>query len=132
MEILRNVMRANALFSALSGAMLLFGGAIWDEAMGLEPWFMAAVGSALLAYGVLLVWLGSRPDAVGGIRFATIMDLAWVLGAGVVLAGFPTAMTTTGRIALLTVSLVVAGFASSQMVGLRRTGSPIRPARSVA
>jgi hypothetical protein len=50
------------------------------------------------------------------------MDIAWVIGAAVVLLGFPTAMTTTGRVALLAVSVVVAGFAEAQFFELRAAG----------
>jgi hypothetical protein len=112
----------NAMFSAVSGAVLLLGATAWEATLGLEAWFLAVVGTALVAYGGLLQWLAGRPDVVAGARFATIMDAGWVFGAAVVLLGFPDAMTITGRAALLAVSLVVAGFAEGQLLGLRCIG----------
>ncbi len=120
MERLRLILNGNAAFSAISGAVLLIGSVAWDEALGLETWFLAAVGISLVAYGALLSWLARRPDVGAGARFATIMDAGWVLGAAIVLLGFPAAMTATGRVALFAVSIAVAGFAEAQFLGLRR------------
>lgn len=128
MERLRLILNGNATFSALSGAVLLLGAGTWDETLGLETWFLAATGISLVGYGVLLWWLARRPDVAAGARFATIMDAGWVLGAAVVLLGFPAVMTPTGRAALLAVSLVVLGFAEAQLLALRRAGGRERSA----
>lgn len=129
MERLGLILNGNAMFSALSGAVLLLGAGPWEERLGIETWFLAVSGISLVAYGALLWWLARRPDVAAGARFATIMDAGWVLGAAVVLVGFPTVMTTTGRVALLVVSLVVLGFTAAQFLGLRAT-SPAREGRS--
>ena len=120
MERLSLVLKGNAAFSALSGALLLGGSGAWEATLGLDTWFLAGAGIALTSYGGLLLWLAGRPDVAAGARFATIMDVGWVLGASLVLLGFPTAMTATGRVALLAVSLVVLGFAEGQFFALRR------------
>lgn len=121
---LERILRANAVFSTLSGASLLMGSPILDTAVGLESWFLAATGAILVGYGALLGRLAAtRPGP--GTCFATIMDLAWVIGAALVLIGSPTAMTTTGRITLLALSVIVAGFAVEQVIALR--GSAVAP-----
>jgi hypothetical protein len=51
-----------------------------------------------------------------------IADVAWVLGAAVVLIGFPQTMTPAGLWALGLVTFAVADFAAVQAIGLRRTG----------
>lgn len=128
MERLRLILNGNAVFSALSGAGLMLGASAWEETLGLETWFLAVIGISLVGYGGLLAWLARRPDVGGGARFATIMDAGWVLGAAVVLLGFPNVMTTTGRAALLVVSLVVLGFAEAQFLALRRVNGRERSA----
>jgi len=120
MERLSLILKGNAVFSALSGALLLGGSGTWQATLGLETWFLAVAGIALTSYGGLLRWLAGRPDVAAGALFATIMDVVWVAGTAVVLIGFPTAMTGTGRVFLVAVSLVVAGFAEAQFLGLRR------------
>lgn len=120
MKRLKLILTGNAAFSALSGATLALGAGVWEAALGLETWFLVVAGLSLVAYGGLLWWLARRPDVRTGARFATIMDAGWVLGAAVVLLGFPAAMTTSGRTALLVVSVVVFGFAEGQFFGLRR------------
>lgn len=119
MERLGPILNGNAMFSALSGAVLLLGAGAWETTLGLEAWFLVATGLSLIAYGGLLRWLARSADVVAGTRFATIMDAGWVLGAAVVLLAFPAAMSAIGRASLLAVSLVVAAFAEAQFSGLR-------------
>lgn len=61
-----------------------------------------------------------RPTA--GAPFVLVADVAWVLGAVVLLAGFPGLLTPAGRVGVGTVSGVVAAIAAGQAVGMRRRG----------
>lgn len=120
MNELTTLLRANGAFSAVSGAALLAGAGALDGTLGLETWFLAVCGVALLGYGATL-WLVARTEpVVAAAQFATIMDAAWVVGASIILIGFPSAMTTLGRTALVAVSVVVADFALLQIRALRR------------
>lgn len=121
MQSLQRIIRANALFSAGSGGLVLVGAGLLDEVFGLESWLLGLVGISLISYGAAL-WTQSRRDNVRPLaKLAAMLDIDWVIAAAVILIGFPTAMTTAGRVALLGVSLVVAVFAAEQIVGLRRT-----------
>ena len=120
MNTLRNLLKGNGAFSATSGMLLLLGSPLLDGAFGLNAWLLAVSGAALIGYGIQLAQLATADDATPGGKFATVMDIAWVAGAAVILVGFPTAMTTAGRIALLVATLAVAGFAVGQMRALRR------------
>lgn len=119
MNTLRNLMRGNAAFSVGSGLLLLGGSRLWSEPVGLPTWFLAASGIALAGYGSILAVLSRSRDVRPGAKFATAMDLGWVLGAAVVLIVFPNALNGAGRLALLLVSLAVAGFAAGQLTALR-------------
>ena len=120
MKTLQNLLKGNGAFSAGSGALLLVGSPWLDSSFGLEAWLLAVTGVALIGYGTQLAQLSKSDSAVTGGKFATIMDLGWVIGSAVILVGFPTAMTTAGRVTLLLATLAVAGFAAGQIQSLRR------------
>ncbi len=114
MKALRSRLRGNGTFSAMSGAVLTAGAAGFDSAFGLDAWLLLLVGIALAAYGVQIFLLARADDVRPAARFATAMDIAWVVSAAVVVIAFPTVMTATGRVTLVLVSLVVAGLAAGQ------------------
>jgi hypothetical protein len=116
---LGTILAINGMFSAVSGTVLLVTSTSMDERLGLETWFLAVVGAVLIGYGWLIAELGKREDPRPGARFATAMDIAWVIGSAIVLIGFPSAMTTTGRVGLLMVSIPVAALALVQIRRLR-------------
>jgi hypothetical protein len=120
MKRLGYVVRSNAVFSGVSGLVLLAGAGALEETLGLEGWILALAGAALVQYGALLWLLAQRHSAVAAATFATVMDGGWVVGAAGLLLAFPTVMTPVGRSALLAVSVVVLGFAESQFFELRR------------
>lgn len=117
---MRRVLSANAWFSLLSGAALVGGAVLVDDALGVSPWILVGVGAALVPYGMVL-----RRAAQPGVpdrrlvAVATAADLAWVAGAAVVVA-VPGAMTGLGKAALAILTIVVLDFAALQLVGLRR------------
>ena len=123
MNDLRKLLRANGVFSAASGLALVGGAPVANDALGLEAWLLAACGLILVGYGAGL-WTAARAsDPVPGGRLASLLDAGWVLGALVILIGFPSAMTPTGRLLLLVVSALVAGFAVLQIRTLRVDGA---------
>ncbi|MCP3976342.1 MAG: hypothetical protein GY720_17800 [bacterium] len=123
MQNLRRTIRANSVFSEVSGGVLLLGAGLLDGVFGLDSWFLALLGASLVGYGALL-WLRVRRDDVRPLaKLAAVLDVDWVIAAAVVLVAFPTAMTTTGRGGLFVVSLFVAGFAAEQIIALRRLRS---------
>ena len=114
-------MRANAVFSAISGVAAIGLAVFADRGLGLEPWLLGVLGIGLVVYGIqLTIWVRSARLTVPGARIATAADAAWVVTAAVILTAYPSAMDTTGRIVLAVVSLVVADFAIMQALGLRR------------
>ena len=119
MNDLRNLLGANGLFSAANGLALLGGAAVLDEALGLDVWLLAVCGLMLVGYGASLGLAARAGDPIPAGRLASAMDVAWVVGAGAILVGFPSAMTGIGRLALLVVSVVVAGFAVLQIRAFR-------------
>lgn len=86
---LRNSIRANAVFSTLSGLIFLLASApIAAWLGGRAPLEVAVVGGQLLFFAAILAWLSSRATISSGLVIAVIgADLLWVLGTvGVVYA----------------------------------------------
>jgi ribosome-associated toxin RatA of RatAB toxin-antitoxin module len=119
--LLAETISVNALFSGGCGLLLLAAATALTVPLGLPAWWLAGVGVGLLAFAGLLLWILAEPRrlAAGG-RAALAADLAWVVGAVVVLVGFPSVLTPTGRTALTMLTGVVALLTSSQAMGLSR------------
>ena len=117
---LRLSVRANALFSSLSGFVFILASARVAAILGDVPaLWVVAVGLQLLLFAGALVWLASRPEislplAVGVI----VADLLWVLGTGVVV--YADVLPSQGEILVLVLADVVLIMAVAQSIGVRR------------
>jgi hypothetical protein len=122
-QLLASAVSINVIFSAASGVVLIAGAPMLSNPIGADGWLLATVGVGLVGFGALLVWLLAAPRRLAvGARFVLVADVAWVLGAVVLLAGFPGLLAPAGRVGLTVVSGVVAVIAVAQVVGLRRRG----------
>jgi carbon monoxide dehydrogenase subunit G len=116
---LRAALRANAVFSMVSGAVLLVAGWFVAEALGAGP---AAVppllGVAVASFGALVAWIAVLPAeplrrwAVG----VAAADAAWVIANVALLIRYP--LTVPGAVAIAALAAVVAALAAWQLVGL--------------
>lgn len=118
-RLLRPTLTVNAVSSAVTGVALVAGAAPLSGWLGIPAWLSVVVGIGLLAFavGVARVARDLRPN---GVHQVIAADVAWVIGAAVVIVGFPGSMSTAGLWALGIVSLAVADFAILQTAGLRR------------
>lgn len=122
-RLLASAVSINAVFSVASGVVLIAGAPMLSGPIGADGWLLATVGVGLVGFGALLVWLLAAPRRLAvGARFVLVADVAWVLGAVVLLAGFPGLLAPAGRVGLGAVSAVVTAIAACQAVGLRRRG----------
>lgn len=83
---LRGSLRANAVFSSLSGLSFAAASGAIGEFLGTVPApLVAAVGGQLLLFAVALIWLASRSEISLPIVIAVIAaDLLWVIGTVVI------------------------------------------------
>jgi hypothetical protein len=126
-SLLSRALVENALFSGATGLGLVIGARWLDGWLGLNAWLLAAVGVGLLVYAADLAWLSrSEPWLIPGGRLAVVADIGWIIAA-VALIAFTAVLTTPGELALALVSLVVAGFATAQWIGLRRLSTDQAP-----
>ncbi len=121
-RLLRVSLSGNALFSGLSGLVLLLAPGSVASFLGLTvPWIVATIGAGLMLYAVWLAALARRPvipriEAWGVIS----LDVAWVLGSLILLIADPLSLTLTGKWTVTIVADFVTLFATLQFFGLHR------------
>jgi hypothetical protein len=118
---LRAALRATAVFSMVSGALLVgFGAPVAGPWRLGPPILPPLLGIGVAVFGVALARLAVAP--VGPLRrgAAAVIaaDVGWVAGSAALLAGYPPA--APGRLAVAAVAAVVAGLAGWQWAGLIR------------
>lgn len=122
-QLLKKTLLANALFSDLCGFILLLGASTIAPLIGFNsPIILAVIGLGLMGYGAWLFLNARRAvPSLAQAQIAVAADVAWVIGAAVViLLGV---LNTTGNWILAGVTDVVLCFAILQWVGIRRLQS---------
>ena len=122
-SLLRYAMRADAIFSELSGLFFIVASSWIANFLGLP-----AAGPAVLVTGIMLLfygaglWYFSQPAYLNPITgtIAVSLDVAWVVATAVILATGVLGLSTAGQWAVLIVGDVVLGFAAWKFFGTRR------------
>jgi Polyketide cyclase / dehydrase and lipid transport len=125
--LLRAALRANAVFSMVSGALLVGFGALVAGPWRLgPPPLLPLLGAGVAVFGVALARLAVA--SIGPLRrgAAAVIaaDVGWVAGSGVLLVGYRPA--APGGLAVAAVAAVVTGLAGWQLAGLIRARSDDR------
>ena len=121
-KLLRRALQGNALFSVISGVVVLATNRTLVEFLGLpSDASLTALGIGLLGYAGWLLWNARRekikiPDA----WIAVILDMVWVMRSYALL--FEVKFSTGGKWAVVLVAELVFLFGVMQWVGLRRIG----------
>ena len=111
-------LRANAAFSGLSGIAMTLAAVPIGRFLGLEPWFVATIGTGLVGFAIGVAFVSRDPSA--GWTAAIIgADAVWVVASLSLLVAFPTSVSGAGRVAVVVVALIVADLALLQTVGAR-------------
>ena len=128
-RLLRRTLWGNAVFSVISGAVLvafatpfaLLATEAPVSVMGLDlALVFELLGLGVVAFGAICAWAASRetlPRSWAQVIFAA--DIAWVVGSALVLM-LPAAWTTAGIVGIAVVALIVADLAVLEYLGLRR------------
>ncbi len=119
--LLRNVLRANAVFSLGCGIAFLVASPGLGSAFGLAPSALVAFGAVLLGFALHLWKVAScDPVSPGAGLYFLLSDVLYVVASVVVLFGFPGALSSVGRLFFSVAADFVAVFATLEYVGLRR------------
>jgi hypothetical protein len=121
-NLLRNALRGNSIFSAVSGILLLVDARLLADFMGIEstiPFIVIGVGLLLYAANIFLN-TRSRPVKKAFGWFAVIADIAWVVISAIVLLTDAFDLTSGGKWLVLIIADMVLVFAIVQYIGIRR------------
>lgn len=121
--LLRHTLRANALFSATAGLVMLVAAAPLADWLGVpSAIYLVVIGVGLLVFAYDLFTNARRPKLHRGrVRQAIVMDALWVVGSIALLVSLGGLFTTVGWWAIVVVADIVALFAIVQALGLRRS-----------
>lgn len=116
---LRKALMGNALFSTVSGLIILFGQSWVLGILGLSNIKLYVLGVALIVFAATLV-INARKQRlkISDAWIAVLMDLAWVISSSVLIFTVP--FSVEGKWVVGAVAELVLLFAVLQFVGLRR------------
>jgi hypothetical protein len=128
-RLLRRTLWGNAVFSVISGAILVAFATPFAALATHVPLSVAGLdlatlfellGRGVVVFGAACAWAASRPSLPQGwARVILVADIAWVAGSALVLA-LPASWTTAGMAGIVVVALIVADLAILEYLGLRR------------
>lgn len=119
--LLRLALRLDAVVTGLNGAAYLAAAPLLDDLLGLSGGLLRGVGVFLLCYAAA-VWLVGAGPRISGVAVEAVIaaNVLWAVGSVVAVATGLGSPTTLGAIWLVLQAVVVAGFATAQLAGLRR------------
>lgn len=121
-QLLVKALRANGVFSMLSGIVILLIQQPLANWFGqINPLYLAGLGIGLILFALRLLYLAG-PGQLFKLEAQIIIgsDIGWVAGSLVLLAAFYRQIAIPGILLMLAIALVVGGFAFMQTQGLRR------------
>ncbi len=121
-SVLKSALLSNALFSAVSGAVLLIFGQSIADLIGIgDPLLYQLVGAGLIGFAGVVGWTGTRtPINPSLVVLISLADGLWVVSTAILIVFAFGALKPMGIVALLAVAGVVTFFGVRQFQGVRR------------
>ena len=120
--LLRFALTLDGVATGANGVLYLAGAPLLDGWLGLPAGMLMAVGAALIVYGALVLRLATRPVMPRTAVVAVIAANAlWVVDSLIALALDWFTPSTAGQVLIALQAVLVAGLATLQYVGLRRS-----------
>jgi len=122
---LANVLKANAVFSTVSGLIFIFFASSVAHFIGLEnPVFLIGIGVTILFFSVYVYKVATMDTLNTKLVWVIIeLDILWVVGSVILLLTNIVSLTTLGQWAIGLTAEIVAVFAILEYVGLRKASS---------
>lgn len=124
-NLLRTALRANGIFSALSGILLALGASQFPSLMGVGTSLFYSVLGIILLFHAGMLFFFTRTETIrpAFAWYAILGDVAWVLATVVILLSNNIGLSSTGNWILLIIGDIVLVFAIVQIIGVRRANA---------
>lgn len=121
-KFLKNALIGNALFSIISGLVIIVENSYLQDLFGLVfPFWL--IGAGLLPFAAWIVWIVRQENIdQQQVKMVVLADLMWV-GGSVLLLITNLGITSIGNWIIAGLAVIVADFALLQSIGLRKLNS---------
>jgi hypothetical protein len=125
-QFLRRAILGDAIFSGASAAMLTLGGGELAPWLNLPEALLRETGLFLIAYAVLVGWLGTR-QAMPKLLVAIVIagNVAWTLASIALLFSGAVTPNLLGEAFVAAQAIATGALAELQYIGLRRSGGEL-------
>ncbi len=123
---LRRALLADAIFSGVSAIGLTLGAGAFASLLDLPEALLQETGLFLIAYTILVGWLGTRhavPRAL--VMLVVVGNAAWTFASIALLFSGAVSPNLLGEIVVVAQAIATGVFAELQYVGLRRSGGAV-------
>jgi hypothetical protein len=125
-QFLRRAILADAIFSGASALLLTFGAGALAPLLNLPETLLLETGLFLIAYAILVGWLGTRQAMPKALVIIVIAgNAAWTFSSIALLFSSAVTPNLLGEIFVAAQAIVVGALAELQYIGLRRSGDAI-------
>ena len=123
---LRRALLANAIFSGISGSLMVFAEPAVLSWLGLSTISIRPIGIFLLVFSLYLIWMANHGRVTkSSISGVIAGDWAWVLGSIILLVLKGSMFSWLGILLVTDVAVVIAVFAILQGLGLRQASGSL-------
>lgn len=121
---LRRALQADAIFSGISAVLLVFAARFFASLLNLPEVFLRNTGFVLVAYAVLVGFLGTRNAMSKTAVWAVIaVNAVWAVDSFILLASGWVSPNLLGQAFIVMQAVAVGVFAELQLIGLRKSAS---------
>ena len=125
-QFLRRAILGDAIFSGVSAVLLTFGAGALAPLLDLPEALLLETGLFLIAYAMLVGWLGTRQAMPKALVIIVIAgNTAWTLASLALLFSGAVTPNLSGEIVVAAQAIAVGVLAELQYIGLRRSGGAV-------
>jgi len=121
-QLLRRALLADALFSGVSALGLSFGAGAFAPLLNLPELLLRETGLFLIAYTILVGWLGTRQAVSKPLVMIVVAgNAAWTVASIALLFSGAVSPNLLGEVVVAAQAIATGAFAELQYIGLRRS-----------
>ncbi|MGY3795124.1 hypothetical protein [Aquimarina sp. 433] len=121
MNPLQKSLQLNALFSSISGILMVFLNQQIATLFGINNYTPFWVIGLLLLYFAMTIWFEIKKQRTPAVVWIIIQDFIWVIGSILLIMFKPFGITETGNIIIGIIAFFVLCMGINQILGLRKT-----------